>query len=349
MTGTPTGTAADPAPGTAPGVTADDRTALPTAVPLDRAYDAERLAAEARALRSATWRAQRAYGQDGLAARTEVDWRILSLRGPGGDPDRTDPGGAGLVPHADTPHLERAPYTAEVLRGVPAPLRSVRLMALGPGARVHEHRDGKCGHRWGALRLHVPVITNPGAVVVIGGEERHWDAGRLWFGDFDRPHHVRNGGAEPRVHLVIDTMVTPALLELFPAAYTGALRWSEVLFAREPVPLGPAEAASFRCRFALPAAFPDWSEEEPEGPPGPDLPGAVDLVDGRLALLAGGEPLFALVHLGLGEFRLEGWTEERTLHIDLAPPEPRVRFRVRRGGALSERVRPARPIQEGTR
>ncbi|MEV4258636.1 aspartyl/asparaginyl beta-hydroxylase domain-containing protein, partial [Spirillospora sp. NPDC049652] len=290
------------------------------------------------------WRAQRAYGQDGLRREAEIDWRILPLRSPGGDPERTDPGGAGLVPHADTPYLARAPYMAQVLADIPAPLRAVRLMALGPGARCHEHRDGKCGYRWGAMRLHVPVITNPGAVVVIGGEERHWDAGRLWFGDFDRLHYVRNDGDEPRVHLVIDVGLTPELLALFPAEFRDRLPWRDVLYARRPKPLGPADLAALTCAFDMPAAFPDWSEDD-DGTPRPDVPGSVRVLDGRLVLCgADGAPLFALVHVGSGEFRFEGWTEERTLQIDLESGEPCVRYRVRRGTSCAEAVRPARPL-----
>ncbi|WP_034485320.1 aspartyl/asparaginyl beta-hydroxylase domain-containing protein [Actinomadura oligospora] len=318
-------------------------TRIPTAVPLDRVYDADVLAAEAEALRDSTWKAQRSYGQEGLRREAEIDWRILSLRSPGGDLALTDPGGAGLVPHADTPYLARTPYMAGLLAGIPAPLRAVRLMALGPGARCHEHRDGKCGYPWGAMRLHGPVITNPGAVVVIGGEERHGDAGRLWFGDFDRLHFVRNDGDAPRVHPVIDVGLTPELLALFPAEFRDRLPWRDVLYARSPKPLSPTDMDALTCEFDMPAAVPDWSEDD-DGTPRPDVPGSVRVADGRLVLCGGdGAPLFALVHVGSGEFRFEGWTEERTLQLDLDSGEPCARCRVRRGTSVTDAVRPARP------
>lgn len=321
-----------------------------TSVPLRRTYEIDRLRDEVLALRRIPWRAQRAISQDGLFQETTIDWRIIPLRSLGGDANRTDPGGAGLEAFADTVHLRRSPYLTEVLAGIPATLRGVRLMALGPGAEVYEHRDGKVGLPWGNLRLHVPIVTNPGAVMVIGGDEVHWDAGRLWFGDFDQPHHVRNAGDEARIHLVVDCAVTAELLALFPEEFLDRVRWDDVMLERRTVRLGAGEPDAFRCTFAMPASFPEWSEDEADdaddadsGDAASDLPAGIEVRDGRLVLVAGSDPLFALVHVGLGEFRLEGWSEERTLHVDLSPPSPRVRFRVREGHALTERVRPATP------
>lgn len=312
--------------------------ALPAAVPLLRRYDADQMAAEARALRGLQWHAQRAFGQDGVFDRASVDWRILPLRSPGGDPDRTDPGGAGLVGYANTHFLDKVPYFAQVLADIPAPLRSVRLMSLGPGATVHEHRDSKCGYPWGVMRLHIPVITNPGAQVVIDGQAMHWDAGRLWFGDFNRPHYVRNTGDQSRVHLVIDVMVTLELLALFPPRQAAGLSWADVLITREPVPLPPCELRRLRCTVAVPAEFPQWCADDVYET-GPDLDGAIEVLDGRPILLLAGEPAFGLVHLGTGEFRLEGWSEERTVHVDPSGPDCAVRFRIRTGSRLTEWVR----------
>lgn len=328
-------------------VRAAERAGLPPAVPLRRRYDVARLGAELAALADGRWRAQRAYGQGGVAAATEIDWRILSLRSIGGDPTRTDPGGAGLDAFADTPFLRRCPYFAEVLQGIPAPLRAVRLMSLGPGVRVHEHRDGKCGFPWGALRLHIPIVTNPEALVVIGGQTYHWDAGQLWFGDFDQLHHVRNTGPEPRIHLVVDTMVTTALLALFPADYLDQLPWPDVLLAHEEVPLRRRDLDTLTCQLSMPADFLEWSEEDTD-PDAGDVPASVVADGGRLVLAVRDEPRFALVHIGASQFRFQGWTEERTMHIDLSAPTPSVRFQVRTGRAVTERTRPAQPWQGST-
>jgi hypothetical protein len=313
-------------------------TTYPESAPLASFFDIARLQADLDVLRHERWGAQRPFGQDGMHRAVEIDWQILSLRSIGGDPARTDPGGAGLEDYADTPWLAKAPYLSETLIAIPAPVRGVRLMALGVGTTVHEHCDTKYGFACGTLRLHVPIDTNPESIAVIDGRSHHWEAGRLWFGDFGRRHYVANTGDRTRVHMVIDCLVTPELIELFPPDFREQLPRSEVMFARDPVPLTAAEVPRFCCRFAVPGEFPQWSEDETTAEP--DLDGAIEILDGRLVLTIGGEPTFGLVHLGLGEFRLVGWTEERTIVVDSAST---VRFRVREGRRLDESIRPAQP------
>ncbi len=308
----------------------------PESAPLAPRFDLARLHADLDVLRHEHWGTQRAYGQDGFRPEAGVDWLILPLRSIGGDPARTDPGGAGLDEFADTPWLAKTPYFSEIIAAIPAPVRSVRLMALGVGATVHEHCDGKYGFACGTLRLHVPIQTNPGSVVIIDGRSRHWEAGRLWFGDFGRRHYVANTGDTTRVHMVIDCLVSRELIELFPPDFRDRLPFSDVMFARDPVPLTAAELSSFCCRFPMPGEFPQWSEEETTAEP--DIEGAIEVRDDRLVLTVDGDPAFGLVHLGLGEFRLVGWTEERTIVVGA---DSTVRFRVRNGRWLREWIRPA--------
>ncbi|GAA4216672.1 aspartyl/asparaginyl beta-hydroxylase domain-containing protein [Actinocatenispora rupis] len=316
-------------------MTSDPATA---AVPLRRRYEVAPLAADVRALAADPWRAQRSVGQDGVTRESTVDWKILALRSPGGDPDRTDAGGAGLVEHAATPHLAGAGALAALLADFPLPLLGVRLMALGPGAASRVHRDAKCGPPWGLVRLHVPIVTNPGAVVVIDGTEYHWEAGRLWFGDFDRTHQVRNDGEATRIHLVLDCRTGPALRDLVPDWARGLA--DGMLPGRPDVPLDPLRLNDFRCRFELPARFAEWSEEEPVAAADATLPAEVRVDGDRLVLVVAGRPTFGLVHVGGGEFRLAGWSEERTLRLALDAPTPAVHLVVRHGTTTHETVRP---------
>jgi aspartyl/asparaginyl beta-hydroxylase len=313
---------------------------LPASAALSLAFDADRMAAEVDSLRPEYWEPPGPGG--GVAAQPEDGWRILPLRSLGGDPDRTDPGGAGLVPFEDTDWLWQCDYLREVLTRVPAPLRSVRLMSLAPGASAGPHRHGKYGLPYGMLRMHVPVLTSPEAVVVIDGVSHEWDRGRLWYADFNRPHQVRNDGPRPRIDLVIDTLVTQALLELFPAPFQRSLPAGQALTAREPIPLEPARLIRYWCRFTMPESFADWAGDELEAPWSRDILSGIQPVSGRFALLVSGEPLFGLVHLGAGEFRFEGWSEERTLHVDPDGQPQQVTFCVRRGRSRRLTSRPLR-------
>jgi Aspartyl/Asparaginyl beta-hydroxylase len=312
--------------------------AMSACMPLERRYDVERLTADLRRLQDQPWGLNRSVGSGGLMDEEQDDWRILPLRSPGGRTERTDAGGPGLASFADTPWLAGAPAFAELLASIPAPLRAVRLMALGPGAQVDEHRDGNLGMSWGRARLHVPVLTNSAAVTAFEGSEYHWEAGVLWYGDFDRPHYVANRGSQSRIHLVIDCLVTVPLLGLFPQSFRDALAWSEVLLYRDPVPLNPFELAGHCCRFRVPATFLDWSQD---GCADEDLGAAIGVEGGQLVFSVSGEPRFGLEHVGSGEFRMRGWSDERT--VRLARGGSAVTFIVRRGSTLAQWTRPAEP------
>src|SRR5262245_12848364 len=105
-------------------------------------YDVDRLVAELRELEATQWAAQRTYGESlEPEEATVLDWRVLPLRSPEGSGERTDPGGFGLVEYASSPWLAKAPYIASILAALPTELRAVRLMSLGAGAEVDEHRD----------------------------------------------------------------------------------------------------------------------------------------------------------------------------------------------------------------
>jgi hypothetical protein len=296
--------------------TAQVATGLPEAARLDLDFDARRLAGGLETLGRATWGLQNTYSSGGRLSPAAIDWRVLPLRSVGGDPQRTDAGGPGLAEHAPTRWLDQLPYFAEVLDALPARVRSARLMALGPGAYGTDHTDTKHAPSWGVARLHVPVTTTAGARLYLDGHEHRWQPGSLWYGDFSLPHRVENDGPGHRVHLVVDALPTKELLDLFPAPARDRIDPARVLFDRDPVPLGAAEAEFCRAAFELPASFADW--EEPEGAfllPQRTLAARI-VPDGAQPLLVlDGRPAFRLVHLGGLEFRLAGWTQERTLRV----------------------------------
>jgi len=56
-------------------------------------------------------------------------------------------------------------------------------------------------------RIHVPIVTNPGAYFILSGEEVHMGPGECWYVDVALPHGAGNLGKEARIHLVIDCVV----------------------------------------------------------------------------------------------------------------------------------------------
>jgi hypothetical protein len=137
------------------------------AVRLTHSFDADRLAGELAAVLGHRWQQQRIHAPGGgVGTAADIDWRVLPLRSPGGDAQRTDPGGPGPVDFAPTPWAARLPYLREILAGIPAPLHAVRLMALGPGAVSQPHCDPKYALHRGFVRLHIPIVTHPEAVLL---------------------------------------------------------------------------------------------------------------------------------------------------------------------------------------
>ncbi|MFI1258306.1 aspartyl/asparaginyl beta-hydroxylase domain-containing protein [Streptomyces netropsis] len=314
---------------------------LPAAVMLRDDLDTDRLNADLAELSgSEFWALQQSFEDGVVGEESDVDWKVLSLRAPRGDVRRTDPGGPGRDRFDDTPLMAKAPYLGQILSELGTELRSVRLMALAPGVSVAEHSDTPIGLPYGYVRLHIPLVTNPGAVLVMDGAEQRWQPGTLWYADFDRPHSVRNTGDRARIHLVADCATNDRLLGLFPESFRAQLPASDVAYYRPVLPLTPPELAEFSCRFAIPLSFMEWGlpvVDDQET----DLVAEVAAEDGGLVLRVEGRASVELLHLGAGEFRLLGWSEERLLRLDLFDDNPRVELSTRRGRRRQVVVRPA--------
>lgn len=146
----------------------------------------------------------------------EGDWSVVPLRSIDGKARFIYPD-----PHAsqsrfsDTSVLERCPYFREVVDVFEMPKRSVRLLRLGAGSRIREHRDFSLGFEDGEVRIHVPVVTSPLVEFYSSGERIEMRQGDAWYVDFNRPHRLYNGADFDRVHLVIDGPVNDWVRSLF--------------------------------------------------------------------------------------------------------------------------------------
>merc|ERR1711981_913529 len=75
-------------------------------------------------------------------------------------------------------------------------LGRVRLLLKEPRSTLSWHKDPE-------PRLHIPIITNPGAIMVIDKRAQHMPAdGSVWVTNNLKYHNAFNGGEENRVHLV---------------------------------------------------------------------------------------------------------------------------------------------------
>ena len=94
----------------------------------------------------------------------------------------------------------------ELLAAFECPLGAVRLMRLGPGSIIKEHRDDDLAFERGTVRLHVPITTNPHVEFLLNGSRVVMAPGSTWYLRLSDPHSVSNNGAADRVHLVIDAL-----------------------------------------------------------------------------------------------------------------------------------------------
>lgn len=283
-------------------------------------FDVARLQADLAELEELPWPPERPFiMRTPFLARTmtyhDGRWKGLALRSQGGDPERTDPGGPGLDPFADTALLARAPALREVVDSLECEKRSVRLLLLPPDAEVHAHTDPYHGFKYGQVRLHVPIRTHPDVVMRFGDGAFHWPAGELWYADFGQPHAVENRSPVTRVHLVIDALLSPALLRLFPDEFVAAQERTGILLHQPVQPVAPEELRRYECDYRLPAALVQGLLETDDGSVPGELTGQVRLEGSRLVLGIEDTPLFALEPVGEHRFHLCGWTPERSIEF----------------------------------
>jgi len=75
-------------------------------------------------------------------------------------------------------------------------LGRVRILLKEPRSTLSWHRDPE-------PRLHIPIITNPGCMMVIENVAKHLPAdGSVYITNNIKYHNAFNGGEESRVHLV---------------------------------------------------------------------------------------------------------------------------------------------------
>jgi hypothetical protein len=110
------------------------------------------------------------------------------------------------------------PAIDEALERFGPALQSARLLRLGPGGCIREHRDYGLSLDSGEVRLHVPIVSGVRVEFYLDGELLRMAPGECWYLNLDLPHRVQNLGMEDRIHLVLDCKVDAGLSALFPSA-----------------------------------------------------------------------------------------------------------------------------------
>ncbi len=124
----------------------------------------------------------------------------------------------------DTPLRTLFPEVEQLIAPLDGDIHRIRFMKLAPGGgelgRHTDQVDPDAGNGLGKIaRLHWPIITAPEVTFTVWNhKDERTDAnmkvGECWMLDTRKPHKVYNGSQIERIHLVIDTIVTPSLLNI---------------------------------------------------------------------------------------------------------------------------------------
>jgi hypothetical protein len=145
----------------------------------------------------------------------EGEWKVLSLRSPGGRTDQIIPDQVQQLEYADTPLLHSCPAIQSWLSYFQCSLLSVRLLNLKRNSIIKEHCDHELSFEHGEARLHIPVFTNSSVEFYLNNVLVKMEERDCWYINANLPHRVSNLGTTDRIHLVVDCVVNEWIKMLF--------------------------------------------------------------------------------------------------------------------------------------
>lgn len=92
----------------------------------------------------------------------------------------------------------------------------VTYFNLAPNSSLHRHRDMNGNLLFGVLRLHIPLKTNPRAIMEVQKKSYHMPVDTMWILDTSGLHALFNDGKTNRIHLVVDIKYGSATAKYFP-------------------------------------------------------------------------------------------------------------------------------------
>jgi aspartyl/asparaginyl beta-hydroxylase len=113
---------------------------------------------------------------------------------------------------------ERYPTLGQLISCFPHAV-NFRVSVLGSKAGLSPHEEHaliqtKLGTVGARVRFHLPVVTNPGAQMLLDGQVHHLERATLWFVNHGCVHDAANHGDEDRIHLNWDMLLTADTYEL---------------------------------------------------------------------------------------------------------------------------------------
>ena len=102
------------------------------------------------------------------------------------------------------PWLEPLMDRVAALYGFAAPVFPKAMLArLEAGQRSDRHVDGGGSHPF-VHKVHIPLQTDPRAILNVNGASVHLTAGYAWEVNNLAPHGAFNGGARDRIHFIFE-------------------------------------------------------------------------------------------------------------------------------------------------
>lgn len=119
------------------------------------------------------------------------------------------------IPAIDYPAYEKLPQARLLVETVlqvtgATKLGRVLIAKLNPAGSIEKHAD-EGAYADCYERFHVALESEPGNTFFVEDREHYGEfaemqAGELWYFNHKKPHHVFNGSALPRIHLIVDAV-----------------------------------------------------------------------------------------------------------------------------------------------
>lgn len=132
-------------------------------------------------------------------------------------PKNNDWTGISVLSGGGLNHLAKLPMLSSFLEQFGQKnVLGVTYFNLAPHSFLHRHRDMNGNLLFGVIRLHVPLQTNPDAIIEVQKRPIHMPINTIWALDTSGLHALQNRGDKNRIHLVVDIKYSKSTSKYFP-------------------------------------------------------------------------------------------------------------------------------------